>query len=396
MKILLVHVAYRMPGGEDVAFENECSLLQGAGHEITPVRLSNEQIDDTTLFAKFQSGLDTVWSWWGYQLISRTIERLRPDLVHFHNTFPLLSPSVYAACRRRAVPVVQTLHNYRLICPAYQLYRAGGPCEACVGRIPWRAIRYRCYRDSRSASTAVAAMLSLNRAIGTFRWGVNRYIALTRFAAQRFIAGGLPRERISVKPNFLVDPPSPCDGMENFMLYVGRLSPEKGVSTLLKALREFDGCSLKILGAGPSEAALRQEAASLGERVEFLGQRPRQEVTDFMQRAALIVIPSEWYEGFPMVVLEAYACAKPVVASGIGSLDGLVLDGITGRKFKSGDAVDLARVLRELLSDRRALIKMGLHARQHFEQHFSAPANLETLLAIYQGVLKPRTTVNGQ
>ncbi|MFZ0256826.1 MAG: glycosyltransferase family 4 protein [Gammaproteobacteria bacterium] len=377
-----------------MVFENECRLLRSAGHEVTPLRLSNDQIDDSTPLAQLRAGLGTVWSPWGYRVVKGVIAQVHPHVAHFHNTFALLSPSVYAACRRSGVPVVQTLHNYRLICPSGLLFRRGEPCEVCVGRVPWRAIQHRCYRDSRLASSAVTAMLAVNRGIGTFRWGVDRYIALTRFAAQRLIAGGLPRERISVKPNFLPDPPSPREGMENFVLYVGRLSREKGVGTLLKALRLFDTCSLKILGTGPLEGALRQQAVGLDGRVLFLGQRPREEVTDFMQRTALVVIPSEWYEGFPMVVLEAYACAKPVVASSIGSLDGLVLDRITGRKFKSGDAVDLARVLREALSDHRALIEMGQHARQHFEQHFSAPANLEALLTIYREALGRRAILS--
>jgi glycosyltransferase involved in cell wall biosynthesis len=306
-------------------------------------------------------------------------------VAHFHNTFPLISPSAYAACQDNGVPVVQTLHNYRLICANALLLREGRPCEACVGTSLLPALRYRCYRGSLPATGAVVWMLARNRRRGTYRRLVDRYIALTHFAAGRLIAGGLPAERMTVKPNFLDAPPIGAETRENFAVYVGRLSAEKGVRTLLEAWRHVPSLPLKIAGEGPLRAEVTDAAARHGLAVEVLGQRPRDEVLSLVRRAALQIVPSEWYEGFPMVILEAYASATPVVAARIGSLAEIVAHERTGLLFSPGDAADLA-VKVQALANSPARQDYGRAARAVFEQKYTPERNLAQLMDIYRQV----------
>jgi len=226
-------------------------------------------------------------------------------------------------------------------------------------------------------------MLSRNRLRGTYRTLVNRYIALTKFAAGRLVAGGLPENHLEVKPNFLSDPPDMGSGHGDYAVYVGRLSEEKGVRTLLEAWRHVDGLTLKILGDGPLRNELEEQARQAALAVEFLGFRPREEIMKVIGDAALQVIPSECYEGFPMVVLEAYACGTPILASRIGSLDEIVVEGKSGVKFEPGNPGDLARKLNELRADRSHLQAMRRTTRKCFDEHYTADRNYRELLDIY-------------
>ena len=264
MRILLAHNFYRTsaPSGEDVVFRNEHDLLERHGIEVIPYVVHNDNLDDRGLLRKIRIAAKTVWSGQSSESLRKLIASSRPDLVHFHNTFPQISPSAYAACRRAGVPVVQTLHNYRLICPGALLLRDGVPCESCVGSTLLHAVRHRCYRGSLPATATLAAMLAVNRRLGSYTDNVDRYIALTEFAASRLRAGGLPGERISVKPNFLPDDPQPGRGGGGYAVFVGRLSSEKGLHTLLRAWRHLPNLPLKILGDGPLRSQLEQQVAS--------------------------------------------------------------------------------------------------------------------------------------
>lgn len=385
MKILVGHNFYRStaPSGEDAVFRNELALLESHA-EVVPFIRRNDDIDESTLRKKIQLALDGAWSRRTYDELSALIRSSRPDIAHFHNTFPQISASAYAACRDNGVPVVQTLHNYRYICPGALLMRDGKPCEACLGGplglLP--ALAHRCYRGSLAATGAQVYAIAANR--WRKRYGlVSRYIALTEFAAGKLAQGGLPKTRIVVKPNFLPKVPAMGEGGGGYAVYVGRLTPEKGVGSLLRAWRELRDVPLKIVGDGAERGEYERFAAAEGLPVEFLGHRSQDEILHLAGGARFQVVPSEWYEGFPMVILEAYASGTPVLAARIGSLDEIVADGATGLKFTAGDADDLVAKARSLLSTPDPAA-MRRRARREFEDHYTADKNLNRLLEIYE------------
>lgn len=385
MRILLAHDHYRSnaPSGEDAVFRNERALLEQNQNEVISFERFNDDIDDSELSKRVRLALEGAWSKPTYKELSDLVRRTRPDLAHFHNTFPLISPSAYAACQDNGVPVVQTLHNYRLVCAGALLTRNGHPCEDCVGTSLLPALRHRCYRGSLPATGAVVWMLASNRWRGVYSRMVNRYIALTRFAASKLIAGGLPSGRMEVKPNFLPDAPPIGRGDGKYSIYVGRLSEEKGVRTLLDAWRQVDGLPLKILGDGPLRGELEEQARRNALPVEFMGFRPRGEVLDMVAAAEIQIVPSEWYEGFPMAVLEAYSCGTPVLASRIGSMDEIVVEGESGSKFEPGNAADLANRLNLLRANPSRLRAMRVATRALFEERYTAERNYSRLLDIY-------------
>jgi glycosyltransferase involved in cell wall biosynthesis len=386
LKVLLAHNFYRSsaPSGEDNVFRNERALL-GSRLEVVEFIRRNDDIDESTLGRKVKLALDGAWSRGTYAALSELIRSSRPDIAHFHNTFPQISASAYAACRDHGVPVVQTLHNYRFICPGALLMRDGRPCEDCVrgglGLLP--ALVHRCYRGSLAATGAQVYAIASNRRRGSFSRLVNRYIALTHFAGGKLAQGGLPKERIEVKPNFLPAPPPPGPGNGGYAIYVGRLTPEKGVATLLRAWRGLKDLPLKIVGDGAERGEYERFAAAEGLPVEFLGFRNSEEILSLVGGASFQVMPSEWYEGFPMVILEAYACGTPVLASRIGSLAEIVADGVTGSTFTPGDAADLASRARAL-ADSAALAEMRRNARQEFEGKYTAERSFNRLMEIYE------------
>ena len=386
MKVLLAHDFYRSsaPSGEDAVFRNERELLETNGIQVVSFERFNDDIDDTAFTKRLRLGFEGAWSKRSYQELCDVIRRTRPVLAHFHNTFPLISPSAYAACQDNGVPVVQTLHNYRLICPGGLLLRNGRPCEDCVGTDLGPALRHRCYRGSLPATGAVVWMLARNRWQRTYGNLVNRYIALTQFAAGRLMAGGLPERRMEVKPNFLPNPPQMGWGGGNYAIFVGRLSEEKGLRSLIDAWRHVANFPLKIVGDGPLRLELEERARQHGLHVEFLGFQSREDVLRMVGRAEVQIIPSECYEGFPMVVLEAYACGTPIVASRIGSLDEIVVEGQTGMKFEPGSPEDLAKKVNLIRSDDRRLHAMRINARARFEDNFTADRNFPRLAEIYR------------
>ncbi len=389
MRILLAHNAYRSgaPSGEDAVFRNERSLLESHGHEVATYERYNDDIDEWGFANKLRLALSGAWSRKSYADVSSKIAEFRPDVAHFHNTFPLISPSAYGACQDRGVPVVQTLHNYRLICAGALLQRNGKPCEDCVGRSLLPALVHRCYRNSLAATGALVWMLARNRWHKSYETLVNRYIALTEFSANRLIAGGLPGERIMVKPNLIPSPPEPGPGDGDYAAYIGRLSSEKGVRTLFEAWQAMGDFPLKIAGGGDLQGDLVRLAAEKNLPVEFLGLKSREDVLDIIGRAKFIVIPSEWYEGFPMVTLEAYACGTPIVASRIGSLAEIVRDGQTGLTFTAGDARDLSRKLSFLLRNPELLLEYRKNARALFDDQFNEERNYHMLMDIYRAAM---------
>lgn len=385
MKVLLGHNFYRSsaPSGEDTAFRNERDLLRHNGVDVVSYEVFNDRIDTTSLTRRVKLALDTAWSRETYEAVSRLVKRTRPDIAHFHNTFPQISPSAYAACRDNGVPVVQTLHNFRFICPGGLLLRDGHPCEDCVGTTLMPALRHRCYRSSLPATGALVWMLIRNRLEGTYQTQVNCYIALTEFAAGRLIAGGIPKDRICIKPNFAPDIAEPGPGNGGYAVFVGRLSAEKGLRTLIAAWEFLREIPLKIVGDGPLRGELTEYVLRKRLPIQFLGLCARPAVLHAVRHALVQVIPSECYEGFPMVVPEAYACGTPVVCSRIGSLEEIVREGETGAGFEAGNAVDLARTVQHLVDDPAGLLRMREHARSEFLARYTSARNFHLLMEIY-------------
>ncbi len=382
MKVLLVHNSYQQRGGEDEVFASEVDLLESHGHEVVRYTAHNDavrQLSQLTLACK------TSWSGTTYQEMRALLERQRPHIVHVHNTLPLISPAVYYAAGAAQVPVVQTLHNYRLLCPNALLLREQRICEDCVGRrVAWPGIIHACYRQSRGATAAVAVMLSLHRLLGTWNKRVSRYIALTDFMRQKFIKGGFPANKIVVKPNFVATDPGKGDHRGRFALFVGRLSPEKGVQTLLQAWQHVDGrVPLKIAGAGP----LQNRAYGSPPGIEWLGQQSREQVVALMKQAFVLVFPSECYEGFPTTIAEAFATGLPVLASFLGAMGEIVQHRQTGLLFTPGDANDLAANVEWAIDHPDELADMGRRARDQFEAKYTAERNYRLLCDIYHGVL---------
>jgi glycosyltransferase involved in cell wall biosynthesis len=383
---LSLHTFYQQAGGEDVVFRAEVALLQERGHEVLELTFDNRDLENLPPWR--QAGL-TLWNQEAYRRVREAIREHRPDLLHLHNTFTLASPAVIHAAKAEGIPVVMTLHNYRLLCVNALFFRRGRVCEDCLGGLPWHGVFHGCYRDSRPASAVVAAMLSLHRALGTWNM-VDRFIALTEFARQKFIEGGFPPEKISVKPNFVHPDPGPGEGRGGYALFVGRLSPEKGLGTLLMAWERLGGkVPLKIVGDGPLAPEV-QEAQKRIPGVEWLGRKAPEEVYALMSEASFLVFPSESYEGFPKVLAEAFAKGLPVLASALGSQGSIVDHGRTGLHFRPSDPEDLAAKVEWLLAHPNELARMRKEARAEYEAKYTAEQNYAQLMAIYHEVLSKR------
>jgi glycosyltransferase involved in cell wall biosynthesis len=386
MRVLLLHNHYQQPGGEDQVFAAEGNLLEARGHRVLRYISHNDRVTEMSRPALAKV---TVWNRVVYREIRALIRRDRPQVAHFHNTFPLISPAAYYAARAEGVPVVQTLHNYRLLCSNALFFRKGGVCEDCLGKaIPWPGVAHSCYRASRSSSGAVVAMLTTHRTLGTWKGAVDTYITLTEFARQKFIQGGLPAEKIVVKPNFFHPDPRAGEGSGGYVLFVGRLSQEKGVDTLLAAwTRLRRKVPLKIVGDGPLAPKVAEAAKRLS-NVEWLGRQPKDRVIALMKDAVALVFPSVWYEGFPMVIAEAYAVGLPVIASDLGSMSSLIDHGRTGLCFHPGDPDDLAAQVEWISMRPEELKRMRNEARVEFENEYTAERNYELLMEIYRTVVE--------
>jgi len=385
MKVLLVHNFYQQPGGEDLVFSDEARLLESHGHETIRYTAHN---DDVHAVSALTLGRRTVWNNKARHDVREVIARDRPHLVHVHNTLPLLSPAVYYAASAEGVPIVQTLHNYRLICPAGLCFRQGQVCTDCVGKsIAWPAVWHGCYRGSRRASAAVAMMLSVHRVLRTWERKVSVYVALTEVSREMFVEGGLPRHKIAVKPNFVDPDPGGGSGSGGYALFVGRLSAEKGLRTLLEAWRRLHGqVRLFVVGDGPLAADVSQAAENIP-GVAWLGRRNPPEIQSLLRDAMCLVFPSEWYETFGRVVIEAFAAATPVVAAGHGAAAELVQDGVTGLHFRPGDPSDLAAKVARLSSDPAMQARMRGAARSDFETRYTADLNYRALMTIYDSAI---------
>lgn len=393
MRILQAHNRHGSRGGADAVIDREHELLTRSGHDVaqffTPP--SDERSDRS-----WRNAAASVWNVEATRGLGEAIERFRPAVVHVHTPFPLMSPAIFRAAHRHGVPTVSTVHSYRYSCIAATLRRDGRLCEDCVGKtLKLPAVRHRCYHDNRPASAAMAASLTLHHSIGTFRRHVDTFLTLTEFSRQILLREGLAADQVSVKPNFVEDPgpTMPYDERTPTVLFVGRLVDEKGIRTLLAAWKKASrvGVRLIICGDGPLRTVV-QQAAAQDSTIEFAGWLPGEVIIAAQKSAKMTVVPSEWYEaGPPLVLLDALACGTPLVTSDLENISRTVVETGAGLTFHMGDTDSLAKALCAMLEDPDAAARMGSAARGLYERDHTARASLAALESTYRRVTAPVT-----
>jgi len=381
MRVLIAHNYYQQPGGEDAVVAEEVALLERNNIE---VELYSKHNDSIQSMPSAQLAIDTLWSRKSASEVSDIIKRFKPDVIHTHNTFPLISPSLYYAAARQNIPVVQTLHNFRLFCAQAMFMRDEKVCEDCLGKLAWRGVMRGCYHGSKIQSAAVVSMQGLHRMLGTYQHKVTRYIALNQFCSDKFIEAGLPKARMRVKPNFIDLPLLEINSTQARQggLFVGRLSKEKGLATLAEATTIYTQAKIDVIGVGPEEQMLKNNA-----NIRLLGWKAPVDIYTRMRSATYLVMPSIWYENFPRTLVEAFACGLPVIASRLGAMAELIDDGLTGLLFEPGNAKDLADKLQWADSHPDEMIKMGREARWEYDTKYTSAINFKQLMEIYQDAI---------
>jgi len=378
MRVLIAHNRYQFAGGEEAVVRDEIELLRGMGHEVAEYTRDNKELPD---MGALSAGAQALWSRRTVSEVGAMLGSFRPDILHVHNTFPLISPSIFWSGQTgsHSPAVVQTLHNFRLVCIEPLLMRGGEVCEQCVGKVPWRGVVHRCYRQSLAQSLVAAGALQLHRGLGTYRSRVHRFIALTDFAKEKFVSAGFEARKVIVKPNFVAPDPGPAyRGPRSRGIFVGRLSREKGLEVLAGAVASSKLPPVDVVGAGPD-----QDRLQLHPTLRLLGWKPPEAVRDLIRHASYLVIPSICYEGLPRALLEAYALGVPVIASRLGPLRELVKDGDTGLLFEPGSIADLARRLSWAEQHPEQIRHMGESARKLYLRSYTPEQNYKRLLSIY-------------
>ena len=392
MRILLVHNFYgsSAPSGENRVFEMERTMLERRGHRVESFTRHSDEIRSQGRIGACKGALSTVWNPFMFRAIRKKVGEFQPDIVHVHNTFPLVSPAIFSAIGDRAKRVL-TLHNYRTVCPAAIPMRGGQVCTVCIDRrAVGPALRHGCYRGSRLATIPLALNVALHRAVGTWQEQVDAFITLSDFQKQTMVAAGFPAGKIFVKPNFVSGVPTvrAWSEREPAVVFVGRLSREKGVSALIGAWRQWGASApeLRLIGDGPLRGELAGEARGLS--IRFLGQLTGEETQREIAKAKLLILPSECFETFGMVVIEAFAHGTPAAVSQLGPLPSIVGQEKTGVLFRPADPADLLASVSAVWADDKKLAQMGAAARKEFDEKYTEQANYQQLMGIYEQVLK--------
>ncbi len=385
VNVLMLHNRYKIKGGEDEVALAEAALLNARGHDVELLELDNDAIPSA---GNVRTAVSAVWSQAAYRRVAARFAQKKFDILHVQNFFPRWSPAVYYAAARGGAAVVQSVHNYRLVCPAASLFRDGAHCELCIGKkLAWPGVVNRCYRGSRVATGAVAAMTAAHWALGTWRSSVHQYVALTAYVRDRLVAGDFPPERISIKPNFIVAPQAAASATPagDYFIYAGRLTEEKGIAVLLEAWRGCANARLRLVGAGALPAGV-----TVAENVELLGARSSRDTCRLIAGAKALILPASWAEPFGRVVIEAFALGTPVIASTAGALPELIEHGVTGILFETGNARALAAAVARVGGDAGLRARLSENARRSYATSFTDAVNYEQLLAIYDRALRIR------
>ena len=383
MRVLIAHNRYQHPGGEDQVVRTEAATLARHGHEVEQLLFDNDHIQG--FGSRLSAAAESVFSPRAYRRVQQAIEQFRPDVLHVHNFTPTLSPAVFFAGTHARVPIVQTLHNYRLVCANGTLYRGGQPCERCVQQrsfLPGVALG--CYRGSRLGSAVVGGTMALHARLGTWNNRVDRYIALTQFAAGKLAQSRVPAEKLRVKANFVPDR-GIGTGDRQVALFVGRLSEEKGLATLLAA-DAMNALPLPVViaGDGPMRELVDRACARPGSRLTAVGQQSSEQVLELMKRATVLLVPSLWYEGFPLSVVEALSVGLPVIASDHGGLPEIVPHGACGLLHTPGDPASLVGALNAFCAmSPQQRLKLRITSRKRYIENYSEAINYAQLMGIY-------------
>ena len=376
-----------------MVFQSEKRLLERGGHKVISFVRSNMELNGGSLGVVPQM----IWSQQSRRDFAAILEAECPDLVHVHNTFMAISPSIYSACFEKAIPVVQTLHNYRLLCPASSFSRDGTVCEECVDYSLLRSVIHGCYRNSRKATGAVALMLATHRALGTWQTLVTRYIALTHFAKEKFVRSGFPSDKLVVKPNFADPDPGERLGAGEYALFLGRLDETKGTRVLLDAWKCLPAhYPLQVVGDGPDRPWMEARVRELGLcNVTLRGRLSHGAALEMVKGARFTIVPSTWFEGFPMCIVESFACGTPVLCSKLGGMPEIVEDCRTGLHFNRGDSQDLAEKVKWAWNHPPEVAGMGRAARRKYEADYTAERNYSLLMEIYEQAMAARAFPGG-
>ena len=383
MKILLIHNRYNIAGGEDSVLSAEMALLIKHDQKVKSYFVGNDGINN--IFNKILAAFGVIFSVKHYFRVKNLLRAYKPDVVHVHNYFPLLSPSIFFACKHTNTPVVHTLHNYRAVCPTALLMNEGEITEESINKSAWWTVTRKVYRNSFLGTFVLALMVEVHKKYGTWTRNVDRFIILTEFAKTKYVAAGWPLAKLIIKPNFIADPSFTSKrikvaGQGKYCLFIGRLSPEKGILVLLDAW-EHVHFPLKVIGEGDLVPAANNN-------LQMLGRRPHDDVLVAEFGASFIIVPSICYEGFPMAIVEAFACGTPVLCSRLGSMEEIVEDGVTGLHFEAGNAQDLAEKAQWLIDNPERTREMGQNARNEYLAKYTPEKNYEMLMDIYQQAIE--------
>lgn len=382
MRILVIHNRYQQTGGEDSVFKAETALLINHGNVVESLLFDNTVIK--TFFDKCISGLFSIYNPASARTLKNRILRFHPDVIHVHNFLPLASPSVFFVAKRMKVPIILTLHNYRLICPSATLFFKGAIYEKSIHSIfPFNAIWKGVYRDSRIQTAIVALMTLVHHFLGTWKNKVDYYITLTAFAKAKFVTSTLSvvESKFLVKPNFVNDFGERGVERRDFFLFIGRLTEEKGIRVLLQAAVE---CRFKlvVMGDGPLRG-LVQDAEKKNLNIQYIGQQPQAVVIEYLKKCKALIFPSIWYEGFPMTILEAFSACTVVIASNMGGMQEIIQDGKNGLVFNPGDAYDLGLKINEINKNYDLAKAISKNARLTYLEKYTPAKNYERMEQIY-------------
>ena len=386
MKVLLVHNAYQHRGGEDAVVEAEADLLRARGVSVSTHIANNDALSGMS--AKLRAAANVEHNASAIAPVIDLARRENPDVIHVHNFFPVLSPGLHLELASRGFPIVQTLHNYRLLCANAMFMRENEVCEKCLTGTRLNAVRHRCYRDSAIGSATVLRFQ--NASIGSARWlqSISRFVALTAFQREKLVQGGLPPEKTAIKGNFVPHLGAGAAWADRAgALFVGRIAPGKGVDLLARAWRHLPDVPLTIVGDGPDLEAVRAMAPP---HVAFRGRLDKEAVMKLMAQAKFLIVPSTWYEGFPMTIVEAFASGLPVLGSNLGGVAEIVRPGANGMLFEPGDPGAIERSVRDAFEDHEAGAQMSRHAQADYARLYSEDANFLAITKIYKDAIKEK------